>query len=81
MEFLWFILIGLAAGYLAGLIIKGGGMGLIWNLITGVLGAVIGGRLLSLFNVHFGGLVGQLITAVIGAVVLLWIVTLVQKKK
>jgi len=56
-------------------------MGLIWNLITGVLGAVIGGRLLSLFNVHFGGLVGQLITAVIGAVVLLWIVTLVQKKK
>ncbi len=45
MELLWFILIGIAAGWLAGQIMKGGGSGLVGDLIVGVIGALLGGFL------------------------------------
>lgn len=76
MSVIWFLLIGAIAGWLAGLIMKGGGFGLIGNMVVGVLGSVIGGYLFQSVGVAAGGLV----TAVIGAIVLLFIVGLVKKK-
>ena len=80
MDFLYFILIGAVAGWLAGQLMKGSGFGLLWNIIIGIVGALIGGWLLGVLGVSIGsGLVGSLVTAVIGAVVLLFIGRLIKK--
>jgi uncharacterized membrane protein YeaQ/YmgE (transglycosylase-associated protein family) len=55
MEFLWFILIGLAAGWLAGQLMKGGGFGIVGDIVVGVVGALLGGFLFSLLGVSAGG--------------------------
>lgn len=70
MEFLWFLLIGIAAGWLAGVIMKGGGYGVVGDLVVGVIGALIGGFLFRLFGIAAYGLLGALIMATLGAVVL-----------
>ena len=80
MEFLWFILIGLAAGWLAGQIMKGGGYGLIGDLIVGVIGAILGGWLFGLAGFATVGLLAQLIVATIGAIVLILILRLIKRK-
>jgi uncharacterized membrane protein YeaQ/YmgE (transglycosylase-associated protein family) len=81
MELLWFILIGLAAGWLAGQIMKGGGYGLVGDLIVGVIGALLGGWLFGLAGVSVGGgLIGQLIVATIGAIVLILILRFIKKR-
>ncbi len=74
MNFVWFILIGIAAGWLAGQIMKGGGFGVLGDLIVGVIGALLGGFLFGLLGITAGGLLGSLITATIGAIV--WIALL-----
>ncbi|MGA9627968.1 MAG: GlsB/YeaQ/YmgE family stress response membrane protein [Bryobacteraceae bacterium] len=79
MYLLWFILIGIAAGWLAGQLMKGGGYGLIGDLVVGVIGAFLGGWLLGLLGIVPGGLIGRLVTATIGAVVLLFLVRLIKK--
>lgn len=80
MEFLVFLLIGIIAGFLAGKILKGGGFGLIGNLVVGILGAVLGGFLFGLLGVTTGdGFWGSLVTATIGAIVLLWLISFVKK--
>ncbi len=79
MDFLWFILIGLAAGWLAGQLVKGGGFGLVGDIVVGVIGALLGGFLFSTFGVSTGGgLLGSLIVATIGAVVLLFGIRLIK---
>ena len=78
MTLLWFILIGLAAGWLAGQIMKGGGFGLVGDLIVGVVGALLGGFLFGLLGISAGGLIGSLITATVGAVVLIWLMRIVR---
>ena len=50
MYFLWYLLIGLAAGWIASLIFKGSGSGLLVNLIVGLVGGILGGWLVSLFG-------------------------------
>lgn len=81
MSFIWFILIGALAGYLAGTFMKGGGLGFIWNLILGVLGGVVGGWVFGLLGLSTnGGLIGSLITSVVGAVLLLYIAKLIARK-
>ena len=79
MELLWFLIIGAVAGWLAGLVMKGSGMGLIGNLIVGVIGAFIGGWVLGQLGLSFGGLPGSLFTAFVGAVILLFLVGLIKK--
>jgi uncharacterized membrane protein YeaQ/YmgE (transglycosylase-associated protein family) len=80
MELLWFILIGLAAGWLAGQIMKGGGFGLIGDLIVGVIGALIGGFVFRSLGVSAGGgLLGSLIVATIGAILLILLLRLIKK--
>ena len=79
MDFLWFILIGLAAGWLAGQLMRGGGFGLVGDIIVGVIGALLGGFLFSTFGLSTGGgLLGSLIVATIGAVVLLFGLRLIK---
>ncbi len=79
MSLLWFLLIGLAAGWLAGQIMKGGGFGLVGDLIVGVIGALVGGFLFALLGLQAGGLLGSLVMATVGAVVLIWLLRLVKK--
>jgi uncharacterized membrane protein YeaQ/YmgE (transglycosylase-associated protein family) len=75
-----FLAIGAVAGWIAGQLMRGGGFGLLVNIIVGIIGAVIGGKLFDLAGITTGGgLVGSLITAVIGAAVLLFVVGLFKK--
>jgi uncharacterized membrane protein YeaQ/YmgE (transglycosylase-associated protein family) len=80
MNLLWFILIGLAAGFLAGAVMKGHGFGLLGNLIVGVVGALLGGFLLGLLGIYTAGILGSLISAFIGAVVLLLLISFIKRK-
>jgi uncharacterized membrane protein YeaQ/YmgE (transglycosylase-associated protein family) len=79
-NWLWFTLIGLAAGFLAGLVVKGGGFGILGNLIVGVLGALLGGFLFNLLGLSASGKIGNLICAFVGAVVLLYLLKFVKSK-
>jgi uncharacterized membrane protein YeaQ/YmgE (transglycosylase-associated protein family) len=80
MEFVWFILIGMCAGWLAGQFMKGSGFGLVGNLIVGVIGALLGGFAFQLVGLAAYGLLGQLIVATVGAVLLLALLRLVKPK-
>jgi uncharacterized membrane protein YeaQ/YmgE (transglycosylase-associated protein family) len=80
MSLLWFLIVGLVAGWLAGVLVKGGGFGVIGDIVVGVIGAVLGGWLFSTLGASAGGgLVGSIVVATIGAVVLLFIVRLVKR--
>ena len=80
-EIVYVLLIGAAAGWLAGQLIKGGGFGLIGNLIVGVLGGLLGGWLLPQLGIRASGLVGLLIQATIGAVILLFVLDFAFRKR
>ncbi len=80
MSFIWYLLIGLAAGWIANLIVKGDGSGLVINLIVGLIGGFLGGWLVSLFGWFPVGTVGTFISSVIGAIVLLLIVSLFTRR-
>ena len=71
MEFVWFVLIGICAGWLAGQLWKGSSFGLGGDLVIGVLGAVVGGLLFRILGFEASGLIAQLIVATVGAIVLL----------
>jgi len=74
-----FLVIGAVAGWLAGTIMKGGGFGLLGNIIIGIVGGIVGGFLFRLLAITAGGLIGSIVTATVGAVVLLYLVGLVKK--
>jgi uncharacterized membrane protein YeaQ/YmgE (transglycosylase-associated protein family) len=79
MEFLWFILIGIAAGWLAGQIMKGGSYGLIGNMIIGVIGALIGGFIFGLLDIYAYGLLGRLVIATVGAIALIALLRFIRR--
>jgi len=54
-----FLAIGAVAGWLAGQVLKGGGYGLLGNIVIGVIGSVVGGYLFGLFGIAAGGLIGS----------------------
>jgi uncharacterized membrane protein YeaQ/YmgE (transglycosylase-associated protein family) len=75
-----FLLIGAIAGWLAGVIVKGYGFGLVGNILVGVIGSFIGGWLFAQFHlIHGGGYVGAVIGATIGAILLLLLVRLIRR--
>ena len=76
---LYFLLIGLVAGWLAGKVMKGSGYGLIGDLIIGVVGAFLGGWIFGLLHIAAGGLLGLLVTAFVGAVVLVWLLRMLKR--
>ena len=80
MEFVWFALIGICAGWLAGQITKGSGFGLIGDLIVGVIGAILGSFTFRLVGLAAYGLLGQLIVATVCAIILLTLLRVAHKK-
>ena len=74
-----FLAIGAVAGWLAGVLMKGGGFGLLTNIVIGVIGAVLGGFVFGLLGISAGGLIGSIVTATVGAALLLFIVSIVKK--
>lgn len=81
MYFLWYIIIGIVAGFIAGKLMRDGGFGLLVNLLVGVVGGVLGGWVFGLLGIATTGLLGSLVTSIVGAVVLLWIVSLFNSRK
>jgi uncharacterized membrane protein YeaQ/YmgE (transglycosylase-associated protein family) len=80
MGIIWFLLIGLCAGWLAGKVVKGGGFGLVGDLIVGVIGALIGGFLFGQLGISQGGLIGELLAATVGAIILLLILRFIRNR-
>lgn len=76
---LWFILIGLVAGWLAGVLVKGGGFGILGDIVVGMLGAVIGGYLFGVLGIGAGGIVGAILVATVGAILLIFILRLIRR--
>lgn len=79
MEFIWFIIIGLVAGWLAGVIMKGGGYGVVGDIVVGIIGALLGGWLFSTMGVATGGLLGAIIVATIGAIILIALLRVIKR--
>lgn len=79
MGFLWYIIIGIVAGFLAGKIMRGGGFGLIINLLVGIVGGLVGGWVFGVLGIESEGIIGSLITSTVGAVLFLWILSLFKK--
>jgi uncharacterized membrane protein YeaQ/YmgE (transglycosylase-associated protein family) len=79
MNLILFLAVGAFAGWLAGNIMKGRGLGLTGDIIVGVIGAVLGGFVFGLLGITTGGLLGAIIMATIGAVLLLYLISMVKK--
>ncbi len=80
MDLIIFLAVGAIAGWLAGQIMKGGGYGLIWNIILGIVGGAVGGWLFDQLNISTGGgIIGSIITAAAGAVVIVFVAGLLKK--
>jgi uncharacterized membrane protein YeaQ/YmgE (transglycosylase-associated protein family) len=80
MEFIWMILIGMTAGWLAGQFMTGKGFGVVGDIITGMAGALIGGLLFQKAGIMPGsGLIGSLIVATTGAIIFLYGLRMVKK--
>jgi uncharacterized membrane protein YeaQ/YmgE (transglycosylase-associated protein family) len=76
---IWLV-IGAIAGWLAGQIMKGGGFGLVGDIIVGIIGSVVAGWLLPRVGLYIGGgFIAEIINSVIGAVILLFVVRLVKR--
>jgi uncharacterized membrane protein YeaQ/YmgE (transglycosylase-associated protein family) len=80
MSLLVFLLVGAIAGWLAGLIVRGFGFGLIGNIVVGIIGALVAGYLLPRLGVGLpAGLIGEILSAVVGAVIVLVIIGLIRR--
>jgi uncharacterized membrane protein YeaQ/YmgE (transglycosylase-associated protein family) len=79
MSLLWFLLVGLIAGWLAGLIMRGSGYGIIGDIVIGIIGALIGGHVLGWLGIYAGGLIGSICTALVGAIILIFLIRLVKR--
>ena len=79
MHIVWFLLVGLIAGWLAGKIIRGSGFGVFGDIIIGVIGASIGGFLFRLVGWSAHGTLGSIAVATVGAAALLYVVKLIKR--
>ena len=79
MDFIWFVLIGIVAGWLAGVLTKGRGFGPLADFLLGVVGALVGGFLFRVVGLAAYGLIGNLVMAVVGAVAVLALVRAVKR--
>jgi uncharacterized membrane protein YeaQ/YmgE (transglycosylase-associated protein family) len=79
MSVVWFLIIGIVAGWLAGYVTKGRGFGLVGDLVVGVVGALVGGLISQSLGILPVGLLGHLIMATIGAVVFIAILRMVRR--
>jgi uncharacterized membrane protein YeaQ/YmgE (transglycosylase-associated protein family) len=79
MYLIWFLLVGLVAGWLAGKLTKGSGFGVVGDIVIGVIGAFVGGFLFRLIGLSAHGTIGSIVVATAGAVVLLLVVRALKK--
>jgi uncharacterized membrane protein YeaQ/YmgE (transglycosylase-associated protein family) len=77
---IWWIVVGLIAGWLAGKVMKGGGFGVLMDIVIGMVGAVLGGWIFGMLGIYSGGgLIGSVLVAFVGACILLWLVRLIKR--
>lgn len=76
MDIVWFLLIGLIAGWIAGEITKGSGFGIIGDIVVGIVGSLVGGFIFSGLGIAAYGTLGNIIMAIIGALVFLFVLRL-----
>ncbi|MBI4889694.1 MAG: GlsB/YeaQ/YmgE family stress response membrane protein [Acidobacteria bacterium] len=79
MDLLYFLIIGVIAGWLTGKLMSGGGYGLFGDLVVGIIGAIIGGWVLGLVGISAGGFIGRIVSATFGAVLCVFLVRLIKK--
>jgi uncharacterized membrane protein YeaQ/YmgE (transglycosylase-associated protein family) len=80
MSLLVFLLVGAIAGWLAGLIVRGFGFGLIGNIVVGIIGALVAGYLFPRLGIGIpGGIIGEIISAAVGAVIVLVIIGFIRR--
>ena len=79
MHFLWWIIVGLIAGWVTGKIMSGSGYGALMDIVLGIIGAIVGGEIMSLLGfARAGGTIYTILVAIGGAVLLTWIVRLIS---
>jgi uncharacterized membrane protein YeaQ/YmgE (transglycosylase-associated protein family) len=76
---IWWMLVGLIAGWAAGKIMKGSGYGVIADIVLGILGAIIGGWVVGLLGFGRGGFIWTILVAILGAVILIWFTRLLKR--
>jgi len=76
---IWWMLVGLIAGWAAGKIMKGSGYGVIADIVLGILGAIIGGWVVGLLGFGRGGFIWTILVAILGAVILIWFTRLLRR--
>lgn len=73
------MIIGGAAGWLAGQVMKGSGYGIIGNIVLGIVGGIVGGFLFKLIGLRADGILGSVLMAAVGAALLVWVVQKIKK--
>lgn len=79
MDIVWLLLIGLIAGWLAGQLMKGGGYGVVGDIVVGILGSFIGGYIFRALGLSASGVLGTIIVATIGAMVLVFLLRALRR--
>jgi uncharacterized membrane protein YeaQ/YmgE (transglycosylase-associated protein family) len=79
MGWVWTIIIGIIAGWLAGVIMRGGGFGLIGDLVIGIIGALVGGFVFNILGLSAHSLLGHLISATVGAILLIALLRVIKR--
>ena len=77
---IWWIVVGLIAGWAAGRIMKGGGYGVVADIVLGILGGIIGGWVVGLLGLGGGGLLWSILVAILGAVLLIGVTRLIRRE-
>jgi uncharacterized membrane protein YeaQ/YmgE (transglycosylase-associated protein family) len=81
MPWLWWIVVGLVAGWATGKIMKGSGYGVLWDIVLGIVGAIVGGWIMQTLGfAGQGGFIYTVLVAIPGAVVVTWIFRLVTRR-
>jgi len=77
---IYWLVVGLIAGWLAGIVMKGGGYGILVDILLGILGGFLGGWIFGRLGIWpGGGMIGSIIVAFVGAVILVWITRLLKR--
>jgi uncharacterized membrane protein YeaQ/YmgE (transglycosylase-associated protein family) len=76
---IWWVVVGLIAGWLAGQVMKGGGYGVLADIVLGILGGILGGWLFGKMGIASGSTIGSIVVAFVGAVILVGITRLLKR--
>jgi uncharacterized membrane protein YeaQ/YmgE (transglycosylase-associated protein family) len=79
MSWIWTLVIGGLAGWIAGKIMKGSGYGLLVDILLGIVGGWLGGFLFGLIGIGTYNIIGELVVSIVGAVVLIWLIHAIRR--